>query len=159
MNLKNTILKISCSLLSLSMAFCIVACSSTQKDIAVPADGYELPYSYNDGYKAKLKTIENTSYLVTSTDLLGNKVIQFTTKQSEDDVKAYYDEYFDSLVKVEPISDKDDIIGYFDEEKRLIMYNLIIWTADNETNYKMGCEQCENISDSKNWVVLNDEKR
>ena len=154
MNLKNIISRIFCTILVLSTVFCASACSSTKKDTPVPTDGYELPYQYNDDYTAKLKTIDNTSYLVTSTDLLGNKVIQFTTKQSEEEVNAFYDEYFASLQKVKRTDGSDHTIGYFDTEKRLIMYNLIVWTADGETNYKMGCEACEKLSDSKNWKVI-----
>lgn len=153
MNFKNIISKVTCAALTVAMTFCAVACSSGKdaKNTTVPSDGYELPYQYNDDYTAKLKTIENTNYLVTSTDLLSNKVIQFTTKQSEDEVNAFYDEYFAGLQEVKRTDGSDNITGYFDVEKRLIMYNLIVWTADGKTNYKMACESCEKLSDSENW--------
>lgn len=152
MNFKSFVSKIVLSAVIASLALTSVACN-TSKETPVPADGYELPYEYSDGYKAKLNTAEDTYYLVSSTDLIGNKVVHFTTDESEDQIKQYYDEYFASLPEVKRSDESDDTIGYFDKDKRLIMYNLIVWTADGKTNYKMGCEACDDIAESENWVL------
>lgn len=149
MKIKSILSKLMCASLAVAMAVTAAACSSN--DNSVPADGYQLPYEYSDGYKAKLNTTDDTEYVISSTDLIGNKVVHFTTLKSEDEVKKYYDDYFATLQEVKPKDDSDDVVGYYDKDKRLIMYNLIIWTADNKTNYKMGCEACDNLADSENW--------
>ena len=69
------------------------------------------------------------------------------------DVKEYYDKYFADLVPVRP-KDKNDIsTGYYDKEKRLVIYNLYIWTANGETNYKMGTKACDDINSDDIWEV------
>ena len=67
------------------------------------------------------------------------------------EVKKYYDDYFANLEEVKLKNEKDKTPGYFDKDKRLIMYNLVVWSADGKTNYKLSCEACDNISESKNW--------
>ena len=145
--------KLFCAVTIIAMCVTATACSSSSssKDGKVPADGYQLPYEYSDGYTAKLKTTDDTTYLVTSTDLIGNKVVQFKTDKSENEVKKYYDDYFASLEEVKLKNEKDKTPGYFDKDKRLIMYNLVVWTADGKTNYQLSCEACDNLSESKNW--------
>ena len=153
MKINNIFSKLFCAILIIFMCVASTACSSSPSstESKVPADGYQLPYEYSDGYKAKLKTTDDTTYLVTSTDLIGNKVVQFKTDKSEDEVKKYYDDYFANLEEVKLKNEKDKTPGYFDKDKRLIMYNLVVWTADGKTNYQLGCEACDNISESKNW--------
>ena len=153
MKIKTAILRASCAALAICMAALTAACSCSSKPSStlVPADGYELPYSYDDGYKSKLKTVDDTNFLIEETDLIGNQVIRLTTKKSEQEVKDYYDRYFSGLQEVVSKREGSDTVGYFDPDKRLIMYNLIVWTADGVTNYKMGTEACSKIEDSKNW--------
>lgn len=147
--------KLFCTALIIALCVATTACSSqlsSSKESEVPADGYQLPYEYSDGYTAKLKTTDDTTYLVTSTDLIGNKVVQFKTSKNEDEVKKYYDDYFATLEEVKLKNEKDKTPGYYDKDKRLIMYNLVVWTADGKTNYQLSCEACDNLSESKNWV-------
>lgn len=153
MKINNIFSKLFCAILIIFMCVASTACSSSPSstESKVPADGYQLPYEYSDGYKAKLKTTDDTTYLVTSTDLIGNKVVHFKTDKSEDEVKKYYDDYFANLEEVKLKNEKDKTPGYFDKDKRLIMYNLVVWSADGKTNYKLSCEACDNISESKNW--------
>lgn len=153
MKINNILSKLFCAILIIVMCVASTACSSSPSstESKVPADGYQLPYEYSDGYKAKLKTTDDTAYLVTSTDLIGNKVVHFKTDKSEDEVKKYYDDYFANLEEVKLKNEKDKTPGYFDKDKRLIMYNLVVWSADGKTNYKLSCEACDNISESKNW--------
>lgn len=153
MKIKKILSKLFCAVTIIAMCVTATACSSSPSstESKVPADGYQLPYEYSDGYTAKLKTTDDTTYLVTSTDLIGNKVVQFKTDKSEDEVKKYYDDYFANLEEVKLKNEKDKTPGYFDKDKRLIMYNLVVWTADGKTNYKLNCEACDNISESKNW--------
>lgn len=152
MKIKSILSKFILSAVIAAVALSSAACSSS-KETPVPADGYQLPYEYSDGYTAKLKTADDTYYLVSSTDLIGNKVVHFTTDESEEAVKSYYDEYFSTLPKLKLKDETDDTVGYYDEDKRLIMYNLIVWTADGKTNYKMGCEACENIEENEHWEL------
>lgn len=145
--------KLFCAVTIIAMCVTATACSSSPSstESKVPADGYQLPYEYSDGYTAKLKTTDDTTYLVTSTDLIGNKVVQFKTDKSENEVKKYYEDYFASLEEVKLKNEKDKTPGYFDKDKRLIMYNLVVWTADGKTNYRLSSESCDNLSESKNW--------
>ena len=86
MKIKQMISKLICIAVIAAMCTTMVACSSSQ-EAKVSADGYQLPYEYSDGYTAKLKTTDDTTYLITSTDLIGNKVVQFKTDKSEEEVK------------------------------------------------------------------------
>ena len=153
MKISKIISKLLCAVTIIAMCVTATACSSSSSSTEgkVPADGYQLPYEYSDGYTAKLKTTDDTTYLVTSTDLIGNKVVQFKTDKSEDEVKKYYDDYFANLEEVKLKNEKDKTPGYYDKDKRLIMYNLVVWTADGKTNYQLSCEACDNLSESKNW--------
>lgn len=153
MKISKIISKLLCAVTIIAMCVTATACSSSSSstESKVPADGYQLPYEYSDGYTAKLKTTDDTTYLVTSTDLIGNKVVQFKTDKSEDEVKKYYDDYFAKLEEVKLKNEKDKTPGYYDKDKRLIMYNLVVWTADGKTNYQLSCEACDNLSESKNW--------
>lgn len=153
MKIKKALSKLLCAAVIATMCFTTAACSSStsSNQAKVPADGYELPYEYSDGYTAKLKTTDDTTYLVTSTDLIGNKVVQFKTEKSENEVREYYNDYFASLEEVKLKDESDKTPGYFDKDKRLIMYNLVVWTADGKTNYQLSCEACDNLADSKNW--------
>ena len=154
MKIKKVLSKLLCAAVIATMCFAAVACSSSNSSstqVKVSADGYQLPYEYDDGYKAKLKTADDTTYLVTSTDLIGNKIVHFKTEKSEDEVRKYYDDYFATLEEVKLKNEKDKTPGYFDKDKRLIMYNLVVWTADGKTNYQLSCEACDNLPDSKNW--------
>ena len=91
--------------------------------------------------------------MTTATDEDGNKTIHFKTSETEEQVKEYYDKYFADLVPVSP-KDKNDIsTGYYDKEKRLVIYNLYIWTANGETNYKMGTKACDDINSDDIWEV------
>ncbi len=153
MKIVSIVKKIVSALMVLVIAVSASACSSSTSNIntSIGPDGYELPYMYNDGFKAKLKTVDDTSYFGVFTDLIGNKIIHLTTDKSEDEVKKYYNDYFSTLEEVELKDKTDDTKGYFDKDGRIIVYNLVVWTADGKTNYKMSCEQCENIADSKYW--------
>lgn len=167
MKFKKVLSKLICAAMILTLSVSAVACSSDSSSNStvsssshvvskipqekVPDDGYELPYEYSDGYKAKLNTIEDTTYMTFSTDSLGNKNIHFKTEKSEEEVKKYYDDYFSKLQEVKAKEEINDTKAYYDKDKKLIMYNLIIWTADGKTNYRIGCEACENLADNKNW--------
>ena len=154
MKIKKILSKLLFTVIIGAMCVATTACSSSSKtsqEIKVPADGYQLPYEYSDGYTAKLKTVDDTTYLTASTDLIGNKNVHFKTDESEDEVREYYDNYFATLEEVKLKNEKDKTPGYYDKDKRLIMYNLVVWTADGKTNYHLSCEVCDNLADSENW--------
>lgn len=154
MKIKKKLSKLLCSALIAAMCVATTACSSSQstsQQVKVPADGYQLPYEYSDGYTAKLNTTDDTTYMIMSTDLIGNKIVHFKTEKSEDEVRKYYDDYFATLEEVKLKNENDKTPGYFDKDKRLIMYNLVVWTADGKTNYQLSSEACDDIADSKNW--------
>ena len=118
---------------------------------SLTSNGYELPYDYEDGYSAMMKVPEGSEYVTVSTTPGGNKVLHFTTTKSVDEVNDFYQEYFDTLVEVKAKKETDSSVGYFDEEARLILFNLNVWVADGKTNYKLGTEACEKIEDSELW--------
>lgn len=158
MKIKKILSELLLTILIGSMCIATAACSSsptsssnTSQESKVSADGYQLPYEYSDGYTAKLKTVDDTTYLTASTDLIGNKNVHFKTDESEDEVREYYDNYFATLEEVKLKNEKDKTPGYYDKDKRLIMYNLVVWTADGKTNYHLSCEACDNLADSENW--------
>lgn len=153
--------KLFCAACILSMSLSAAACSdsntsssSKSPEVTVAADGYQLPYEYNDGYEAKLNTIDDSYYVTTATNINGsNKTVHFKTTKTEDEVKKYYNDYFETLIPVVPQNENDDSKGYYDSEKRLIVYNLVVWTADGMTNYKMGTKPCDDIESDDVWKV------
>lgn len=121
-------------------------------------EGYELPYTYPDGYKAVIQVVGNCEYVNANKTPAGNMTFWLKTDKSEEEVKKFYDDYFSKLQKVMANSNTDQSIGYFDPDKRLIMYNLTVWTTkDGVTNYKMGAEACDKLEDSKTFIAVKDE--
>lgn len=150
MKTRSNIKKFICSAMILAVSVSVAACSS-DNGTSVPAEGYEMPSTFSDGSHAKLKTIDDTDFLVTSTDLIGNKTVHFTTEKTEEEVNQYFEKYFADLEEVTLRDKSDDTKGYYDKDRKLIVYNLVVWTADGKTNYKMSGEMCEKLSDSKYW--------
>ena len=111
--------------------------------------GYELPYEYDDGYKAVIEVVDDSEYVTANKTPGGNMVFHLTTTKSEKEVQKFYDDYFAKLQKVKAKQSTDKSVGYFDKEKRLIIFNFYVWTADGKTNYKMGAEACDKLEDSK----------
>lgn len=153
MNRKN-ISKIIAITLGVLMISSATACSSANSTKpTTPAvftdEGYQTPSTYNDGSNVYVKTIDNTGYKTKFTDKAGNPNYHFDTEKSEADVITFYDDYFGGLEEVKPKDKKSKAIGYFDKDRKMIIYNLIVWTADNKTNYKMSCELCDTIADSE----------
>lgn len=144
-----------CLFAAVFSALALSACSGKKKESSnvgrLTSEGYELPYEYEDGYKAVMKVPDNSQYVTISTTPGGNKVFHLKTTLSEDEVSAFYDEYFSTLEEVKPIKESDDSVGYFDKDARMILFNLDVWTADGTTNYKLGAEACDKIEDSKIW--------
>lgn len=145
------------------MVLALTACSKKQAEVSVAAsnsmvladpghltaEGYELPYTYDDGYKAVVEVVGNSEYVTANKTPGGNMVFHLTTDKSEKEVKDFYDAYFAKLQKVKAKAQGDNSTGYFDKDKRLIIYNLYVWTANGKTNYKMGAEACDKLEDSK----------
>lgn len=129
----------------------VEATTGTAKTATVSKDGYALPFTYKDGFQATLKTAPDSQYVTESETKSGAKVIHFTTTQSEDEVKGFYDAYFKKLKPVKPKDPKDDSKGYYDLEGKIIVFNLVVWTADGKTNYKLGCAQCPDIMQNEVW--------
>ncbi len=167
MKKNKTICKILCIAMGLVMASCATACSSSGNVVTptagsnvsaterptIPDEGYKVDYTYDDGFEATVKTVEDSKYMNDSVDILGNRTVHFITSKPEAEVNAFYDSYFATLQRVKPKDENDDTIGYYDKDNRMIIYNLIVWTADGNTNYKMGCEQCEDLSKNETWVA------
>lgn len=156
-----TPIKLLCAAFAVTMSLSAAACtsnttdssSSTEPAVTVGADGYQLPYEYTDGYEAKFKTIDSSYYLTSATDKNGNKTVHFKTDKTQDEVKGFYDDYFKSLTPVVPKDENDNSKGYYDSEKRLVIYNLIVWEADGKTNYKMGTRPCDDINSDEVWKL------
>lgn len=111
--------------------------------------GYELPYEYTDGYKAVFPVPGKCEFLTTSTTPGGNMTFHLTTDKTEKEVKDFYNDYFSKLQKVKAKQKTDESVGYFDKDRRIILFNLNVWNASNKTNFKLGAEQCEKLEDSK----------
>lgn len=128
--------------------------SATTKPEAVyfTDEGYQLPYSYDDGYKAYLKVADKSEYETQSTVPTGGKVVHLTTELSEDEVRAYYEEYFKTLMPVKAKKETDKSVAYYDAENRLVVFNLYVWTVDGVTNYKLGSVPCDDIEKDSYWV-------
>ena len=99
--------------------------------------------------KAIIEVLPNSEYLTAEKTPGGNLKFHLTTTKSEKEVKDFYDNYFKGLQKVKAKSPTDTSVGYFDKNKRLIIFNLYVWTADGKTNYKMGAEQCDKLENSE----------
>lgn len=155
------IIKITSAVCAGIIAFCASGCShkTVVKEGAqyLTDKGYQMPYKYDDGYVAYMKTVEDSKYETISTTNAGNKVVHLTTSKSEEEVQAYYDDYFKNLKEVKAKLETDHSVGYYDEENRIVVFNLYIWTADGETNYKMGCAPCEDIYNDPTWELKDTE--
>ena len=117
------------------------------------SEGYELPYEYSDNYKAIMKVVDDSEFKTASKTPAGNIVFHFTTGKTENEVKKLYDDYFATLPKVKPKNKNDNSTGWFDKEKRMILFNLNVWTADGKTNYKMGAAACDDIEKSDTFEL------
>ena len=156
----------ACVVCALSIAFTCAACGCSKKSAKketsavgkLTSEGYELPYEYSDGYVAVAKVVDNSEYVTVSTSPNGSKVFHLTTSKSEDDVKKFYDEYFKNLQEVQAKKETDHSVGYYDKDKRLIVYNLVVWKADGTTNYKFGAEACDDLKDNETWEAKTESK-
>lgn len=148
---------VACALtIALTCAAC--GCSKKEKKAAsnvghLTSDGYELPYEYSDGYVAVAKVVDDSEYETVSTSPNGSMVFHLTTSKTEDEVKKFYDDYFKNLQEVKAKKETDHSVGYYDPEKRLIVYNLVVWKANGVTNYKFGAEACDDLKDNETWEV------
>ena len=141
MKKKSVVAKILCGAFALIMAASATACSSTNDHPLVPADGYELSYNKNKEYYKLERNLEEAASVYMTTNDFG--------LVNGDSMKVDIAD----LVPVRP-KDKNDIsTGYYDKEKRLVIYNLYIWTANGETNYKMGTKACDDINSDDIWEV------
>ena len=155
--------RIVCLLCALALGLALSACGKeksakvnvSQKASSnvgkVTSEGYELPYTYPDGYVAVAKIVDGSTYKTVESTELQNTRYWLTTSKSVDEVQAFYDEYFKTLQPVKAKKTTDKSVAYFDKDKRIIISNLTVWTADNETNYKFGIEPCEKLEDSTIW--------
>ena len=157
--------RIVCVLCALAFVFALTACnkdkkskevdeakSSVSSNVGKVTDkGYELPYTYPDGYVAVAKIVDDSTYKTVETTELENTRYWLTTTKSVDEVKKFYEDYFKTLQPVKAKKSTDKSVAYFDKDKRIIISNLTVWTADNETNYKFGIEPCEKLEDSTVW--------
>lgn len=159
----HTFNKIACLICSLAIGFAMTACAKEKKaKVDVPqstssnvgkvtSEGYELPYTYPDGYVAVAKILDDSTFKSVENTGLENTRYWLTTTKSADEVQAFYDEYFKTLQPVKAKKTTDKSSAYFDKDKRIIISNLTVWTADGETNYKFGIEPCDKLEDSEVW--------
>lgn len=142
-----------------ALAFC--ACGKDKKTSAADSNpyalsdtgkltdqGYELPYEYADGYTAVVPVVGKCEYMTANKTPGGNMTFHLTTDRSEEEVRQFYEAYFSQLQKVKAKKTTDSSVGYFDKDKRLILFNLNVWTADGKTNFQLGAEACDKLEDS-----------
>ena len=165
MKLRSLINKSICLICLSALALAFAGCGKDNSSASVSANdnnpyavsdpgkltskGYELPFEYEDDYKAVIEVLPDSKYVTAEKTPGGNLKFHLTTTKSEKEVNDFYDNYFKDLQKVKAKSASDSSVGYFDKNKRVIVFNLNVWTADGLTNYKMGAEQCDKLEDSK----------
>ena len=162
MKLRSILIKSICFVCLSALAVAFAGCGKSKNSASVDdnpfavsnpgkltSKGYELPFEYPDDYKAIIEVLPNSEYLTAEKTPGGNLKFHLTTTKSEKEVKDFYDNYFKGLQKVKAKSPTDTSVGYFDKNKRLIIFNLYVWTADGKTNYKMGAEQCDKLENSE----------
>lgn len=160
--------KIICFLCAAALLPAFAGCGKKKAEVSVndapymlsdpgrlTSQGYELPYTYDDGYKAVIEVVGNCEYVTAEKTPGGNMVFHLTTDKSKEEVQAFYDAYFKGLQKVQAKAQGDNSTGWFDKEKRLIIYNFYVWTANGKTNYKMAAEACDKLEDSKIFEAVN----
>lgn len=152
-----------CLLCAAALVAALTACGKNKKKASVQesnpyalsdpgeltSKGYELPYAYEDGYKAVVPAVDNSEFFTASKTPGGNMTFHLTTDKSVEEVQKFYDAYFAKLPKVKAKKTTDETTGYYDKDKRMIIFNFYVWTADGKTNYKMGAEACDKLEDSK----------
>ena len=156
----------ACVVCALTIALTCAACGCSKKsdkkstsDVGkITSEGYELPYKYSDGYVAVAKIVDGSEYETVSTSPNGSKVFHLTTSKTEDEVNKFYEEYFKDLPEVKAKKETDHSVGYYDKDKRLIIYNLVVWKANGTTNYKFGAEACDDINDNETWEIKGETK-
>lgn len=162
MKLRSILIKSICFVCLFALAVAFAGCGKSKNSASVDdnpfavsnpgkltSKGYELPFEYPDDYKAIIEVLPNSEYLTAEKTPGGNLKFHLTTTKSEKEVKDFYDNYFKGLQKVKAKSPTDTSVGYFDKNKRIIIFNLYVWTADGKTNYKMGAEQCDKLENSE----------
>ena len=162
MKLRSILIKSICFVCLSALALAFAGCGKSKNSACVDdnpfavsnpgkltSKGYELPFEYPDDYKAIIEVLPDSEYLTAETNPGGNLKFHLTTTKSEKEVKDFYDNYFKGLQKVKAKSPTDTSVGYFDKNKRIIIFNLYVWTADGKTNYKMGAEQCDKLENSE----------
>ena len=156
-----------CLLCAVALVAALAACGKNKKKAGVrepnpyalsdpgelTSKGYELPYEYEDGYKAVVPAVENSEFFTASKTPGGNMTFHLTTDKSVDEVQKFYDEYFAKLPKVKAKKKTDETTGYYDKDKRMIIFNFYVWTADGKTNYKMGAAACDDIEKSDTFEL------
>lgn len=162
MKLRSILIKSICFVCLSALAVAFAGCGKSKNSASVDdnpfavsnpgkltSKGYELPFEYPDDYKAIIEVLPNSEYLTAEKTPGGNLKFHLTTTKSEKEVNDFYDNYFKGLQKVKAKSPTDTSVGYFDKNKRIIIFNLYVWTADGKTNYKMGAEQCDKLENSE----------
>ena len=156
-----------CLLCAAALAVALTACGKNKKKASVQesnpyalsdpvgltSKGYELPYEYEDGYKAIVPAVEDSEFFTASKTPGGNMTFHLTTAKSVDEVQKFYDKYFAKLPKVKAKKATDETTGYYDKEKRMIIFNFYVWTADGKTNYKMGAAACDDIEKNETFEL------
>ena len=162
MNASKIIKRVLCLALAAAMLFSAASCSKRKKTeplVTTPQfgefieGGYELPYEFADGFKAVMQIPPHSQYETVDTTPSGSKNIHLNTTLTEDEVRKFYEIYFDNMEKVVPIAENDSSTGYYDKDIRLVLFNLNVWTADGKTNYKIGTMPCEDINANKVWKL------
>ena len=96
-----------CLLCAAALVAALTACGKNKKKAGVrepnpyalsdpgelTSKGYELPYEYEDGYKAVVPAVENSEFFTASKTPGGNMTFHLTTDKSVDEVQKFYDEY------------------------------------------------------------------
>ena len=147
------------ALTAASLAACGCSKKNTNKNVKsvssnvgkVTSQGYELPYTYPDGYVAVAKIVDNSTYKTVETTGLANTRYWLTTTTPKAEVEEFYSDYFSTLQLVKAKLETDESVAYYDKEKRIIISNLTIWEADDGVNYKFGIEPCDDLSKSEIW--------
>lgn len=126
--------KIFCVLLSLVLMILMVCsftgCSENNETQEIKS-AYDVPFTYDDGFVAKLKVPENTIY----TGSAGELCMNFETTLSKTEIEDFYNDYFSTLQAVYSNGHaSNEYDYYYDSEQRIILSHLTISDELNENN-------------------------
>lgn len=103
---------------------------------------FEVHMAFSDGFVAKIPIPKGAVHV----EETGVGVDKFRTKLSEEEINAFYEDYFSGLKKVHSLNDVNRV-GYYDSEQRVVVFDISMY----EANGKMYFSLLYDIYDDQYW--------